>query len=185
MNMRASSHTDHTIGVLHGYEAISAHMQLIHKSKGIHACIKVHMHAFSMEGSAYKHCHAYVIILTSLASKGQKYQLTRPSAPVGIGGEGEEVGEGGPGRDEAVAVDGVHDGHRVTPHARAQRVPWVLAGAQPRLWGRCVRRQAQHQIPVRLWSADGHHIFLQMIAFPASGKDMLLMCLHVVQFLGV
>ena len=43
------------------------------QSKGIHACIKVHMHAYSKEGSAYKHCHAYVIILMSLASKGQTY----------------------------------------------------------------------------------------------------------------
>lgn len=73
-----------------------------------------------------KHCHAYVMSYMSLASKGQQGQLT--SAPVGVGGEGEEVGQRRPGRDEAVAVDSVHDGHRVTPHARIQRLPGVLTG---------------------------------------------------------
>ena len=74
----------------------------------------------------------------------------RARAPVGVGGKGAEVGEGGPGRDQAAAIDRIHDGHGVAPHACIQRVPRVAARPRPRLRWRRVRRQCQHQVPVRL-----------------------------------
>lgn len=60
------------------------------------------------------------------------------------------MGEGGPGGHQAVAVDRVHDGHGVATHTRVQGVPRVAARPRSRLRRCGVRRQCQHQVPVRL-----------------------------------
>ena len=85
---------------------------------------------------------------TSTGSSGQ----LSGGAPVGVGGQREQVRDGGPGRDEAVAVHRVHDRDRVAAHRRRGRVARVEAcgsarGARGR---RGVRRQAQHQVPIVL-----------------------------------